>query len=41
MSWKFKGIAGDASQRISVVLAFKYMETPRRLTLMRRPTIAT
>ena len=26
MSWKFKGIAGDASQRISVVLAFKYME---------------
>jgi serine/threonine-protein kinase RsbW len=33
MSWKFKGIAGDASQRISVVLAFKYMETPRRLTL--------
>jgi serine/threonine-protein kinase RsbW len=33
MSWKFKGIASDASQRISVVLAFKYMETPRRLTL--------
>jgi len=33
MSWKFKGIPGDASQRISVVLAFKYMETPRRLTL--------
>ena len=33
MSWKFKGIAGDASQRISVVLAFKYMEAPRRLTL--------
>jgi serine/threonine-protein kinase RsbW len=33
MSWKFKGIPGDPSQRISVVLAFKYMETPRRLTL--------
>jgi serine/threonine-protein kinase RsbW len=33
MSWKFKGIAGDALQRISVVLAFKYMEPPRRLTL--------
>jgi anti-sigma regulatory factor (Ser/Thr protein kinase) len=33
VSWKFKGIPGDASQRISVVLAFKYMETPRRLTL--------
>jgi anti-sigma regulatory factor (Ser/Thr protein kinase) len=33
VSWKFKGIAGDASQRISVVLSFKYMETPQRLTL--------
>ncbi len=33
MSWKFKGIPGDPGQRISVVLAFKYMETPRRLTL--------
>lgn len=33
MSWKFKGIPGNPSQRISVVLAFKYMETPRRLTL--------
>jgi len=33
MSWKFKGIPGDAAQRISVVLTFKYMETPRRLTL--------
>jgi len=33
MSWKFKGIPGDASQRISVVLAFKYMDPPRRLTL--------
>jgi serine/threonine-protein kinase RsbW len=33
MSWKFKGIPGDPSQRISVVLAFKYMESPRRLTL--------
>ncbi|MGA2986751.1 MAG: hypothetical protein ABSG32_23360, partial [Terriglobia bacterium] len=33
MSWKFKGIAGDASQRISVVLAFKYMDAPRHLAL--------
>ena len=33
VSWKFKGIPGDPSQRISVVLAFKYMDTPRRLTL--------
>ncbi len=33
MSWKFKGIPGDPSQRISVVLAFKYMETPRRLAV--------
>jgi anti-sigma regulatory factor (Ser/Thr protein kinase) len=33
VSWKFKGIPGDASQRISVVLSFKYMEAPRRLTL--------
>ncbi|MCE5308302.1 MAG: ATP-binding protein [Acidobacteriales bacterium] len=32
-SWKFKGIPGDPSQRISVVLAFRYMETPRSLTL--------
>lgn len=27
-SWKFKGIAGDGSQRISVVLSFKYLEPP-------------
>jgi serine/threonine-protein kinase RsbW len=27
-SWKFKGIAGDSTQRISVVLSFKYMEPP-------------
>ena len=33
VSWKFKGIPGDPSQRISVVLAFKYMQTPGRLTL--------
>ncbi|MCX7019753.1 MAG: ATP-binding protein [Candidatus Sumerlaeota bacterium] len=32
-SWKFKGIAGDPSQRISVVLSFKYLETPKRLVL--------
>ena len=28
-SWKFKGIAGDGSQRISVVLSFKYLEPPQ------------
>jgi anti-sigma regulatory factor (Ser/Thr protein kinase) len=27
-SWKFKGIAGDSTQRISVVLSFKFMEPP-------------
>lgn len=27
-SWKFKGISDDTSQRISVVLGFKYMEQP-------------
>lgn len=27
-SWKFKGITDDTSQRISVVLAFKYMTDP-------------
>ena len=32
-SWKFKGISEDTSQRISVVLAFKYMEKPEPLTL--------
>jgi len=33
MSWKFKGIPGDSSQRISVILSFRYMDEPRRLTL--------
>ena len=33
VSWKFKGIAGDASQRISVVLSFKYMQASTRLAL--------
>jgi anti-sigma regulatory factor (Ser/Thr protein kinase) len=28
-SWKFKGIPGDSSQRISVVLSFKYMDIPQ------------
>ena len=32
-SWKFKGISDDTSQRISVVLAFKYMEEPTAKTL--------
>lgn len=32
-SWKFKGISEDTSQRISVVLAFKYMKKPEPLTL--------
>lgn len=32
-SWKFKGIPGDPTQRISVVLSFKYLEPPKRLTL--------
>jgi hypothetical protein len=27
-SWKFKGISGEESQRISVVLSFKYMTPP-------------
>jgi serine/threonine-protein kinase RsbW len=27
-SWKFKGISDDTSQRISVILEFKYMEEP-------------
>jgi len=33
MSWKFKGIPRDSSQRISVILSFRYMDEPRRLTL--------
>ncbi len=37
MSWKFKGIPGDASQRISVILSFRYMDEPRRLTLYPPP----
>ncbi len=32
-SWKFKGIPGDPNQRISVVLAFRYLGTPKKLTL--------
>lgn len=32
-TWKFKGIPGDATQRISVILAFKYMDKPRPITL--------
>lgn len=32
-SWKFKGIPGDPNQRISVVLAFRYLKAPQRLTL--------
>jgi len=32
-SWKFKGIADDSSQRISVVLSFKYMSSPVIQTL--------
>ncbi len=32
-SWKFRGIPGDPSQRISVVLCFRYMDSPRRLKL--------
>jgi serine/threonine-protein kinase RsbW len=32
-SWKFKGIPGDSNQRISVVLDFKYIVPPGRMTL--------
>ena len=32
-SWKFKGIPGDPSQRISVVLSFRYIGSPKKLTL--------
>jgi serine/threonine-protein kinase RsbW len=32
-SWKFKGIPGDPNQRISVVLAFRYIGAPKKLTL--------
>lgn len=27
-TWKFKGIAGESAQRISVVLSFKYLDAP-------------
>ncbi len=32
-SWKFKGISDDTSQRISVVLSFRYMHEPSTLEL--------
>jgi len=32
-SWKFRGIPGDPSQRISVVLSFRYLGAPKKLTL--------
>lgn len=32
-SWKFKGISGDPTQRISVILSIKYMEPPGKQTL--------
>ena len=32
-SWKFKGISDDTSQRISVVLSFRYMHVPSTLLL--------
>lgn len=32
-SWKFKGISDDTSQRISVVLSFRYMHQPTSLIL--------
>jgi serine/threonine-protein kinase RsbW len=32
-SWKFKGISDDTSQRISVVLSFRYMHEPSTLLL--------
>jgi anti-sigma regulatory factor (Ser/Thr protein kinase) len=32
-SWKFKGIAGDPSQRISVVLSFRYIGPAKRLVI--------
>ncbi len=36
-SWKFKGIPGNPSQRISVVLSFRYMQAPHRLTIYAPP----
>jgi anti-sigma regulatory factor (Ser/Thr protein kinase) len=32
-SWKFRGIQGDPNQRISVVLGFRYVGAPKKLTL--------
>ncbi len=32
-TWKFKGIPGDPTQRISVILAFRYMDTPKPITI--------
>ncbi|MBP6977830.1 MAG: ATP-binding protein [Bacteroidales bacterium] len=32
-SWKFKGISDDTSQRISVVLSFRYLKQPSELIL--------
>jgi serine/threonine-protein kinase RsbW len=32
-SWKFKGISDDTSQRISVVMSFRYMKEPVPLTI--------
>ena len=36
-SWKFKGIPGDPTQRISVILAYKYLENPKPLKLYAPP----
>lgn len=36
-TWSFKGIKGDSSQRISVVLGFKYVTPPDSLTLYPPP----
>ncbi len=32
-SWKFRGLPGDPNQRISVILSFRYVGLPRKLTL--------
>ena len=32
-SWKFKGIPGDQNQRISVVLSFRYLKPPKKITI--------
>jgi len=36
-TWEFKGIDGDTSQRMSVVLSFQYIGGPRPLTLYAPP----